>query len=226
MDTPLFPVLDLQLQSILQAITKQTKSPAWNLTSNEDGSMSLVVRWMKDHRDGAANASVTHTPLTPVLSAVSNINVCEPLAENMETKPKKKSPSTRRRNKRRLLSWLQGKKFCRPESSSTSNPIQSKGKQQQHSSRKLSWAHELVRYIPPFNVAPVMSLQTPLKPILKQSAIICATVESPVYVQHVSNFNEILSAVSDHSHQLSSWTERLIRGRDIFMRWRAKHRLP
>ena len=100
-----------------------------------------MVHWIGNHRDGAANVSAADTPVP----AMPSSDACEPPTENLETKcntksgdigysvttmRKKKSPSTRRRDKRRCLLWLQGKrkKFSIPESSSTStsNSIQSK----------------------------------------------------------------------------------------------------
>ena len=98
-----------KLQKILQSLELPNKeSPVWTLKSFE-GTLHLDVRWSK---------SSTMQPVV-VHGAESNPN-SKPTSKSLETsntnpavnhakKKKSKSPSTRRRNKERLLKWLAAK---------------------------------------------------------------------------------------------------------------------
>ena len=136
METPLFLDLECQLQCIMQAVVNvQTlEPPAWTLTET-DGTIRLQVCWTNK---SSTEISKLPSKLPASVTIPSSNNACDrgncledaECAENsvrvdptvvLKTGKKKKSPSTLRRDKNRLLKWLELKKMNTDTNSISSN---------------------------------------------------------------------------------------------------------
>ena len=139
METPLFTGLDAQLQSVLQVVCAQ-KAPAWTLMTEREGlQFRLEICWQNDPDNDAGDSAVQpiYTPSSDacgekqrhILGLKCADGHCESLDHHLPQRTKnikkKKSPATKRRDKRRLLKWLQERtnsKSCTPVPDSSFTP--------------------------------------------------------------------------------------------------------
>ena len=126
---PIFPGLGQQLSTVLHALESELiQEPVWTL-KRTSGKIFLDIAWTTAGSKSPAKSKVTKpancaTQLEPVkqVGQMQYINTrIKPSAKpGVERKRKKKSPSTRRRDKQRRVKWLQTK--CK---SSSEQPHQS-----------------------------------------------------------------------------------------------------
>ena len=252
--SPIFPCFGYQLSSVLQALDKDLiLDPVWTLKQTS-GKIFLDICWtkIKTSTSGANHGANTEANCVAQLQSDKQVEPQQrPTAASArrETnakpalhlkKKKKKSPSTRKRDKERLVKWLAAKRLNSDSNSNiaVSNLPITRSSTPQSSSAASDDADSASDNAFPHPVEHVKvtvdqdeheHVEEPCEDITYTSQTHAtelpsvSTANTCLAEPPVSTFYQRVTPGSDHSHRMAWWNKRLSKGRETFRKWKEQH---